>query len=120
LLGCPATPTSLNTTDEARQIIAAWIADYDTRRPHSPLVYGTPAAYADHLNATAPKGVSTAETLTRHWMKTSDGSRSTGQKGAVMAIKLFEPLELRGVALQNRIIVEPMTQFSSNAGVAGD
>ena len=37
-----------------------------------------------------------------------------------MAIKLFEPLALRGVALQNRIVVEPMTQFSANAGVAGD
>ena len=30
-----------------------------------------------------------------------------------MAIRLFEPLELRGVALQNRIVFEPMTQFSS-------
>lgn len=37
-----------------------------------------------------------------------------------MAIKLFEPLELRGVTLQNRIVVEPMTQFSADAGVAGD
>ena len=37
-----------------------------------------------------------------------------------MAIRLFEPLELRGVALQNRIVFEPMTQFSSKDGVAGD
>jgi hypothetical protein len=37
-----------------------------------------------------------------------------------MAIRLFEPLELRGVALQNRIVVAPMTQFSAKAGVAGD
>jgi 2,4-dienoyl-CoA reductase-like NADH-dependent reductase (Old Yellow Enzyme family) len=37
-----------------------------------------------------------------------------------MAIRLFEPLQLRGVELQNRIVVEPMTQFSANAGVAGD
>ena len=38
--------------DQARQIIAAWVADYNTRRPHSSLGYRTPAAYADDLNAT--------------------------------------------------------------------
>jgi putative transposase len=67
--------------DQARLIIAVWVADYNTRRPHSSLGYKTPAAYADHLTATghraalhdgsarcpvahtAPKGVSTAEAL---------------------------------------------------------
>src|ERR1700719_5187811 len=67
--------------DQARQIIAAWVADYNTARPHSSLGYKTPAAYANHLTATghraalhdgyarwpvahtAPKGVSTAEAL---------------------------------------------------------
>ena len=67
--------------DQGRQIIAAWIADYNTMRPHSSLGYRTPASYADHLTATghraalhdgsarrpvahmAPKGVSTAEAL---------------------------------------------------------
>jgi putative transposase len=67
--------------DQARQIIAVWVADYNTTRPHSSLGYKTPAAYADHLTATghraalhdgsarcpvahtAPKGVSTAEAL---------------------------------------------------------
>jgi putative transposase len=38
--------------DQARQIITAWVADYNTRRPHSSLGYRTPAAYADHLTAT--------------------------------------------------------------------
>ena len=47
--------------DQARHIIEVWVADYNTRRPHSSLGYKTPAAYADHL--TAPKGVSTAEAL---------------------------------------------------------
>jgi hypothetical protein len=41
-------------------------------------------------------------------------------KDRSMAIRLFEPLELRGVTLPNRIVVEPMTQFSAEAGVAGD
>jgi putative transposase len=66
---------------QARQIIAAWVVDYNTRRPHSSLGYKTPAAYANQLNATghhaalhegsarcpvahtAPKGVTTAEAL---------------------------------------------------------
>jgi transposase InsO family protein len=39
--------------DQARQIITAWVADYNTTRPHSSLGYRTPAAYADHLTATA-------------------------------------------------------------------
>ena len=37
-----------------------------------------------------------------------------------MTIRLFEPLELRGLTLPNRIVVEPMTQFSADDGVAGD
>jgi len=67
--------------DQARQIIAASVTDYNTTRPHSSLGYKTPVAYADHLTATghraalhegsvrwpvahtAPKGVSTAEAL---------------------------------------------------------
>ena len=67
--------------DQARQVIGAWVADYNTARPHSSLGYKTPAAYAEHLTATgqhpalsqgsarwpvahtAPKGVSTAEAL---------------------------------------------------------
>jgi len=47
--------------DQARQIIDAWVADYNTARPHSSLGYKTPAAYAHQL--TAPKGVSPAEAL---------------------------------------------------------
>ena len=67
--------------DHARRKLAAWAEDYNTRRPHSSIGYQTPAAYAAHLNATgrpaaqggsstgqpvahtAPKGVTTAETL---------------------------------------------------------
>jgi transposase InsO family protein len=67
--------------DHARQTVAAWVADYNTARPHSSLAYQTPAAYADHLTATghpatplgssagwpvahpAPHGVSMTEAL---------------------------------------------------------
>jgi putative transposase len=70
--------------DHARQKLAAWAEDYNTRRPHSSIGYQTPAAYAAHLNATgrpaaqfenyagqpvahtAPEGVTTnPETLVR-------------------------------------------------------
>ena len=48
--------------DQARQLIGAWVADYNTARPHSSLGYQTPAAYADQL--IAPAGATTAEALT--------------------------------------------------------
>ena len=48
--------------NQARKLISAWIADYNTARPHSSLGYKTPAAYAGTL--TAPKGVTLAEALT--------------------------------------------------------
>jgi transposase InsO family protein len=73
--------TLFHGIDHARKAIAAWVADYNTARPHSSLDYKTPAAYAAHLTATglraalldgsalrpvaqpAPKGVSTAVAL---------------------------------------------------------
>ncbi len=48
--------------DQARQLIGAWVTDYNTARPHSSLGYKTPAAYAGTL--TAPKGVKLVEALT--------------------------------------------------------
>jgi putative transposase len=48
--------------DQARWLIAAWVADYNTARPHSSLGYKTPAAYAGAL--TAPNGVTSVEALT--------------------------------------------------------
>jgi putative transposase len=46
--------------DQARWLIAAWVAD-NTARPHSSLGYKTPAAYAGTL--TAPNGVRSVEAL---------------------------------------------------------
>jgi hypothetical protein len=48
--------------DQVRQLIGAWVSDYNTARPHSSLGYKTPAAYAGTL--TAPKGVTLVEALT--------------------------------------------------------
>jgi putative transposase len=47
--------------DQARRLIGAWIADYNTARPHSSLGYKTPVAYAGTL--IAPKGVTSVEAL---------------------------------------------------------
>jgi putative transposase len=69
------------TLDHARDKIAAWALDSNTRRPHSSIGNKTPAAYAARLTATgrsaaqcgsstarpvapnAPKGVNNPETL---------------------------------------------------------
>src|SRR5512139_638635 len=37
-----------------------------------------------------------------------------------MSPLLFQPIDLRSVRLSNRIVVEPMTQFSADDGTAGD
>jgi putative transposase len=38
--------------DHARSMVAAWMEDYNTIRPHSSLAYQTPAAYAEKFAAT--------------------------------------------------------------------
>ena len=38
--------------DQARKVIAEWVEDYNTARPHSALAYQTPAAFAAKLTAT--------------------------------------------------------------------
>ena len=41
--------------DDARAKIAAWVADFNTARPHSALGYLTPAAYAANFTATGDR-----------------------------------------------------------------
>ena len=72
--------------DDARAKIAAWVADFNTARPHSALGYLTPAAYAANFTATgdrlrnpdqlrrspvatpAPQGAKTSRGSNRRWM----------------------------------------------------
>lgn len=79
-MSCSTRPCSY--LDDARAKIAAWIAEYNLRRPHSSLKYLAPRAYAADLTATddrlrnpdqlrrssvaqpAPFGVQNSETLT--------------------------------------------------------
>jgi hypothetical protein len=37
---------------QARKVIAEWVEDYNTARPHSALAHQTPAAFAAKLTAT--------------------------------------------------------------------
>jgi putative transposase len=39
--------------DQARNIIAEWVEDYNTARPHSALAHQTSAAFAAKLTATS-------------------------------------------------------------------
>jgi putative transposase len=73
--------TVFTSMAQARAVIAAWVADYNTARPHSALGYQTPAAHAAKLKAmglvspplrgsepspiaqTAPHGVTSPEAL---------------------------------------------------------
>lgn len=41
--------TQFSTVRQARSILARWVHDYNTGRPHSSLVYATPAAFAAEL-----------------------------------------------------------------------
>jgi len=47
--------------EHTRQLIADWVTDYNTARPHSSLGYQTPAAYAEKL--ATPTGAKPAEAL---------------------------------------------------------
>jgi putative transposase len=46
--------TVFTTMAQARAVIADWVADYNTARPHSALGYQTPAAHAAKLKAMGP------------------------------------------------------------------
>ena len=41
--------TLFRNLPHARDMIAAWVTDYNTARPHSALGYQTPAGFARHL-----------------------------------------------------------------------
>ena len=53
--------------DQARQLIGAWVTDYNTARPHSSLGYKTPAAYAGHTHRAEGRNIGRGSN--RRWMK---------------------------------------------------
>ena len=52
-----AAKTLFLSLGQAREIIAAWVDDYNTERPHSSLGYATPAAFAAGLEKQRPARV---------------------------------------------------------------
>ena len=49
----------------ARDLIAAWVTDYTTERPHSALGYQTPADFALHLTAAIARPAARDESCAR-------------------------------------------------------
>jgi putative transposase len=115
--------------DDARAKIAAWVADFNTARPHSALGYLTPAAYAANFTATgdrlrntdqlrrspvappAPQGVKPAEALLtddirRRWMARTEAGQVRIQDGANQAVAL--PLSFRGFSLAMEALMREM------------
>ena len=48
--------------DHVRLELAAWVTDYNTQRPHSALIYQTPAAFAAML-ASSPRSAAAVENI---------------------------------------------------------
>jgi transposase InsO family protein len=53
--------------DQARQLISAWVTDYNTARPHSSLGYKTPAGLCRYTHRA--EGRNTGRDSNRRWMK---------------------------------------------------
>ena len=49
----------------ARDLLAAWVTDYNTTRPHSALGYQTPAGFALHLTTTIARPAARNESSAR-------------------------------------------------------
>ena len=49
----------------ARDLIAAWVTDYNTERPHSALGYQTPAGFALHLTTAIARPAARDESSAR-------------------------------------------------------
>jgi len=49
----------------ARDLIAAWVSDYNTQRPHSALGYQTPAGYALNLTTAIARPAARDESSAR-------------------------------------------------------
>ena len=57
--------TLLRNIAHARELIAAWVTDYNTERPHSALGYQTPAGFALHLTTAITRPAARDESSAR-------------------------------------------------------
>ena len=106
--------------DQARQIVTSWVADHNTRRPHSSLGYRTPAAYADHLTATRHRaalhrwlralsgcshranGRINSRGSNRHWMKLQWQVTHSRQWVGLTSIRFFDPAFIQPPAMRRQ------------------
>ena len=57
--------TLFRSLAHARELIAAWVIDYNTARPHSALGYQTPAGFALHLTTAIARPAARDESSAR-------------------------------------------------------
>lgn len=57
--------TLFHNIAHARDLIAAWVTDYNTERPHSALGYQTPVGFAANLNPAISRPAARDESATR-------------------------------------------------------
>jgi len=57
--------TLFRNLGHARDLIAAWVTDYNTERPHSALCYQTPAGFALHLTTAIARPAARDESSAR-------------------------------------------------------
>lgn len=65
----------------ARDLIAAWVADYNKERPHSALGYQTPVGFAANLNPAIAPPSSLAKIVCCDWQSMPQGRRQRGNSG---------------------------------------
>jgi len=106
------------------------LATQDTRRPtpDSSPRSSAPVSQSAWCRSTAGTTTCTRSCSARRAAPPATGSCSTcgrpdvrraGRRGGTVA-RLFEPLSLRGVTLPNRVVVSPMSLYSSHEGFSDD
>ncbi len=56
---------TLSFRDVSRAMVAAWVEDYNTERPHSAFGYQTPAAFAGKLTTATDRHAAPSESYAR-------------------------------------------------------
>jgi len=69
----------------ARELMAAWVTDYNTERPHSALGYQTPAGFALHLTTAIARPAARDESSARRAIAQSAPKGVNDQRAPVAA-----------------------------------
>jgi putative transposase len=77
--------TLFRNLTHARDLIAAWIIDYNTARPHSALGYQTPAGFALHMTAAIARPAARDESSARQAIAQTAPTGVNDQRAPVAA-----------------------------------